>query len=79
MAYRLKYPALERELVIIYEKEFPHRIAGYQDRYKSGFGPDAEKITTRAVRTKEIYVDYWAKHDLKDRVLRKKLGLPESY
>lgn len=75
MAYEIHYPAIPRTLTIIYEKAFPHRIAGWLDQHPSGFGDDAKQLETKAVRTKTIQTDYWNKHGLKDSTLRKELGV----
>lgn len=73
--YRLNYVKGERELTIVFENEFPYRIAGWLETYLDGFGANAKKATTRAVRTHSMPLDYWKRHNPEDLPLRKKLGL----
>lgn len=74
-AYRLEYPELERELEIVYEGDFPYKIAGWKEERVSGWGAQAKRLTTVARRTHSIMSPYWSQHDLKDRKLRAQLGL----
>ncbi len=74
VAYQIHYPAIPRTLTIVYEKSFPHRIAGWLDQHPSGFSDDAQQLETKAVRTKTTKTDYWNKHGLKDSTLRKEFG-----
>jgi hypothetical protein len=75
MRYTLVYGASGRTLAIDYQAGFPHRILGWTETYKDGFGPNAVLLTTRAVRTNELMIDYWAHHSTVDDSLRTLLGL----
>jgi len=74
--YTLEYPRTERTLAIDFEKNFPHRIHGWSETYRDGFGPRAQVLTTRAVRTHELMTDYWKHNSTADDTLRSRLGLP---
>ncbi len=78
LKYRVHYPSLERTLSIYFEKAFPHKIAGWEETYSSGFGDGKKELTTKAVRTHSIQSAYWKKNGKKDRSLRKQLGLPSE-
>lgn len=73
--YKVFYEELNRSLKIVFEKEFPHRIQGWEEAYKSGFGNDAEVMTSRGIRTNTVKTDYWTKNGLEDSTLRKKLNI----
>jgi len=66
----LNYLELGRELVVSFEKKFPHKIKSWTERDKtSGLSTSAELIQT-------IKSDYWNRHFNKDLAWRKELGLP---
>ena len=73
--YTLSYPALDRTLSITYQKEFPHKILGWEDDHYSGFGPNSKKLTTKAIILNTIKSDYWSKHSVADSTLRHQLML----
>lgn len=75
MRYTINYAKAGRSLTIEFEKEFPHRIMSWTETYRDGFGPKAQMLTTRAVRTNELMIDYWTKNSSADDGLRKELGL----
>ncbi len=75
LVYTINYDNTEHSLTIKFEKGFPHQILAWEETFKSGFGPSAKVLTTRAVRTKSIRSDYWAKNKLSDSHLRDELGL----
>ncbi len=70
--YTLYYPALDRELKIRFESQFPYKILGWEDTY-AGLG--GKKLTTKATLKETLKTDYWNKHHPADTILRKKLGL----
>ena len=45
----LTYPELDRTLEIQFGGAFPHIVLGWRESYPSGFGPDAQVLTTEAV------------------------------
>ena len=67
--YTLQYKNLKRALTIRYDKAFPHIIQSWEEKSQS--------LTTRAVRTKTIMLDYWNKNGVADAPFRKQLGLTE--
>jgi hypothetical protein len=73
--YTVTYPKLGRSLEIRFRDAFPFEIEGWQETYRSGFGPGAKELTTRATRMKRMMSPYWTQHDLDDAHLRKELGL----
>ncbi len=72
--YQIVYPELERTLKIFYEASFPHRIAGWEETYTSGFGQQTKKLTTQAIRTQTLKSSYWRQNAVKDTSVRKKLA-----
>ncbi len=73
--YAVDYPRLERKLTIRFERAFPHRILEWNETYLDGFGNRARMLTTRAVKTHSLRIDYWTKNKLSDSHLREELGL----
>ena len=73
--YTLEYPELKRELKIYFSRTFPFSIEKWEESYPSGFGKDAEMLTTRAVKKQRIMTDYWNKNSNKNLPLREKLEL----
>ena len=76
LVYRLDYPELRRQLAITFEKDFPHRIEGWEETYTSGWGRGAQQLTTRATRLERLNIDYWTKNRRVDEALRQQLRLP---
>ncbi|HET8963192.1 MAG TPA: hypothetical protein VFM99_04805 [Chitinophagales bacterium] len=74
--YIIQISELKKSLTITFEKEFPYTILGWEESYP---GFDGSLLKTTATLNKTIMSDYWNKHNLEDRVLRKDLGLPEDY
>jgi len=75
MRYTLEYPDLGRTLTIRFTAAFPYEIESWEERYRSGFGPGAKPLTTRAVRNKRIQLDYWNRNSVADEAIRADLGL----
>ncbi len=73
--YTLQYKNLKRTVVIHYDATFPYAIQSWEEKTAGGFGPNATMLTTRAVKTHSILLDYWNKHNVTDAPYRKKLGL----
>lgn len=74
--YTISYPELERELVINFERAFPHKIMSWYESYVSGFGEAASYMTTSAEYIDTLKTDYWNKKRVEDGALREKLRLP---
>ena len=75
MVYSIEYPDLNRSLEIEFSLNFPYTISGWSETFKSGYGPNAKTLTSKAVKLKEIRAPYWRKNGIKDEVLYKELGL----
>ena len=73
--YTLEYPELDRSISITFDATFPYEIEQWTETFKSGFGPNAKKLTTKATKIKSIKSAYWGKNSNKDEVLRDELGL----
>ncbi|EZH73854.1 septum formation inhibitor Maf [Aquimarina atlantica] len=73
--YTVEYPELDRSISITFNASFPYEIEHWTETYKSGFGPNAKKLTTKATKIKSIKSAYWGKNSNKDEVLREELGL----
>lgn len=73
--YVVEYTDFKRRLSITFKKAFPHEIESWEEVYTSGFGPNAEELTTTATRKKRILSDYWRRHGTADTHLRRELGL----
>lgn len=75
MVYSVTYPEQERTLSITFNKAFPHEIEAWEDTYRSGFGRNVRKLTTRATRMKRMMIDYWTRNKTTDEGLRRELAL----
>ncbi|RMA64575.1 septum formation inhibitor Maf [Ulvibacter antarcticus] len=73
--YKIEIPELERNLSIYFSSDFPYEIEKWEETSKSGFGPNAEALTTTAIKLKRIKSAYWTKNRSIDRNLRDSLGL----
>jgi len=74
--YSVDYPSINRQLIIRFQKQFPHEIESWEETQPGGFGGSAP-LTTKAVKTKTILLDYWNRHGNEDAHYRKELGLTE--
>lgn len=70
-AYTVDYTEDGRQLTIIFETAFPHRIAGWEDTYKT----KDKVLTSRAILQKSRQSDYWNHNTPADSTLRRELGL----
>lgn len=75
--YRVVYQTIPRKLVIKFEKAFPYKITEWEETSEMDKGADQSVLTTRAVLTHVMLVDYWNKRSVADSKYRKKLGLKE--
>ncbi len=78
-SYTLSYPKSDRVLRIFFEKEFPHRITGWEETYKEKFDDEIKLLTTKATLLKSVFTDYWKKNANKDNSWRDSLGLDKTY
>ena len=73
--YTITYPKLNRTVSIRFESAFPYEIENWTETFKSGFGPNAKELVTKATKIESIKSAYWGKNSNKDEVLREELGL----
>ncbi|NNC84253.1 MAG: hypothetical protein HKN79_11815 [Flavobacteriales bacterium] len=64
-----------RQLKIFMQSVFPYRIYGWEEKVKSGFGTEAQWLTTKATMDKSIKSSYWGQNNKADAELRESLGL----
>jgi hypothetical protein len=72
--YTLDYSAIPRKLAIRFEAAFPYRIVSWEETQPGGFD-GSPLLTTKAVATRSLMLDYWKRHDNADAHFRKELGL----
>jgi hypothetical protein len=72
--YTLDYAAIPRKLVIRFEREFPYKIVSWEETQPGAFD-GSPLLTTKAVATGSLYLDYWRRHGNADAHFRKELGL----
>ncbi len=72
--YTLDYSAIPRKLAIRFEAAFPYRIVSWEETQPGGFD-GSPLLTTKAVATKSLMLDYWKRHGNADAHFRKELGL----
>lgn len=73
--YSIHYPDTQRTLRIYFQQKFPHEIIGWQETYPDGFGNNKIMLTTRAVRKKTIWLNYWKHNKNADETYRDTLQL----
>ncbi len=73
--YTIHYPAAQRTLQIYFQSAFPHVILGWQENYPDGFGNNKKMLTTKAIRKKTAWLDYWKHNALADTTHRDTLQL----
>ncbi len=73
--YTIEYPDLDRSLSIHFSATFPHGIEGWEETFKSGYGPNAMTLTSKATKKKQIKTPYWRQNGVEDEVLRQDLEL----
>jgi hypothetical protein len=72
--YTLDYDVIQRKIAIRFEREFPYRIVSWEETQPGGFD-GSPLLTTKAVATKSLMLDYWKRHGNADSHYRKELGL----
>jgi hypothetical protein len=73
--YAIQYPASKRTLKIYFNNSFPYEILGWEETYPDGFGNNKKMLTTKAVRKKTIWLDYWKHNTLADSTYNDSLQL----
>ena len=71
MDYQIKFPESQRDLRIIFEKGFPHKIVGWEDTYEVR----KKRLTSRGTLKSTIQNAYWEKNAPTDTTYRKLLKL----
>lgn len=74
-SFEINYPGLQRTLTINFSTAFPHTIESWQEVYKSGFGPNAKLMTSKATKINSLKTAYWGQNGNNDVFLRDSLGL----
>ncbi len=74
--YSLDYSAIPRKLTIRFEAAFPYRIVSWEETQPGAFD-GSPLLTTKAVATKSLMLDYWKRHGNADAHFRKELGVTE--
>ena len=74
MVYSIHYAETDRTLDIRFNKAFPHEIESWEDTYPASRWRGG-KMTTRAVRKKRMWLDYWSRNGVDDLALRHELEL----
>lgn len=64
-----------RSLSMRIQSVFPYQIYSWEEKVKSGFGPGAKWLTTKATLDKTIKSSYWGENSPADTVKRAGLGL----
>ncbi|MBL4708815.1 MAG: septum formation inhibitor Maf [Flavobacteriales bacterium] len=77
-SYKIVYEDLGRELIITYRNAFPFSIESWEESYVSGWGEQAQQLTTKATKLKTIKSDYWTKNGVKDLKMRELLLLDKE-
>ncbi|WP_297763241.1 septum formation inhibitor Maf [uncultured Muriicola sp.] len=75
ITYIVSYPDLKRTLKINFSASFPYGIESWTDSYPSGFGPDSEILTTKAIKIKTLNTPYWRLNGNENVSLRDTLGI----
>lgn len=73
--YRIDYPELDRVLEINFTATFPHTIESWSDSFKSGYGPKAKTMVSKATKIKTLKTPYWRQNSNSFLPLRDTLGL----
>lgn len=71
----VQYPEQDRTLNIYYTEKFPYQIIGWEETYLDGFGANKKKLTTRAIKKKTLFIDYWNHNKKADTDFRDSLEL----
>ena len=74
--YSLDYSAIPRKLTIRFEAAFPYRIVSWEETQPGAFD-GSPLLTTKAVATRSLMLDYWKRHGNADTHFRKELGVTE--
>ena len=73
MQYKIVYPELNRSIHIVFENKAPYKIMGWFEKFPSSF--DGKPRTTSIILKTQKMLPYWRQNSLKDKYLRKELGL----
>lgn len=73
--YEISYPGLSRTLAITFTAVFPFSIESWSDSSKSGYGVNAQTLTSKGTKIARLKTPYWKQNGNKDLYLRDSLGL----
>lgn len=76
--YTLEYKDIDRVLTITFHTQFPYEIESWEEKFMNPFG-EKKWMTTKAVRTNHMMLDYWNRHSEADSSLRKDLRLISGF
>lgn len=74
--YSINYPGEKRSLDIVFSSNFPYKILSWEEKYRSGWGPNTQELSTKGTLMENIKSDYWSRNSNKDLPLRTELNLP---
>lgn len=74
-SYEITYPELNRTLTIRFTETFPFSIENWTESSKSGYGANAQTLTSTGTKIHRIKTPYWRQNGNKDLYLRDSLGL----
>jgi len=72
--YTINYPNDNREIIIRFQTQFPHKILGWEETYTSFSG---KEVTTSATLKETIKGPYWQQNGTEHNYLRQELGLSD--
>ncbi|MEM9142193.1 MAG: septum formation inhibitor Maf [Bacteroidota bacterium] len=73
--YTITYPKLKRTLKITFGTTFPHTIEGWTETFVSGYGENAQEMTSTATKIATLKSPYWQQNSNEYISLRDSLGL----
>lgn len=74
--YTISYTKQQHTINVRFEKNFPHKILGWEEIFP---GFDGKLLTTTATLDKTLITDYWNHHKNEDRAMRNSLDLPIDF
>ena len=77
-SYTLEYKNWKRKLTVKFQDQFPYAIVSWEESAPGGFSTDSPILTTKAVKTNSLLLDYWDKHGNEDAGYRKQLGITQK-
>lgn len=60
--YQLEYKNTSRKLTITFSSAFPFEIEGWEEEFKSGFGPNAKTLVSKGTKLSSLKTPYWSQN-----------------